>query len=133
MMSKTIAERTKPGQRQTVEEQSAWIIFRLLYANLNSLDYTFHCYNRSEGIAGVIISKDYPDLTAQYILGKVLDEFLASVAVIPANNEVDFPQLRKYLNDYQDPSKAGSIATIKQELDETKVILHKTIESVSFS
>jgi len=62
-----------------------------------------------------------------------LDEFLASVAVIPANNEVDFPQLRKYLNDYQDPSKAGSIATIKQELDETKVILHKTIESVSFS
>jgi hypothetical protein len=62
-----------------------------------------------------------------------LDEFLASVPTIPANNEVDFPPLRKYLHDYQDPSKAGSIATIKQELDETKVILHKTIESVSFS
>jgi len=31
------------------------------------------------------------------------------------------------------PSKVGCIANIKQELDETKIILHKTIESVSSS
>lgn len=34
MFSKTVAERTKPGQRQDVEEN----------------DHTFHCYGRSEGM-----------------------------------------------------------------------------------
>ena len=31
---------------------------------------------------------------------------------------------------YQDPSQADSIMKVQQELDETKIVLHKTIESV---
>lgn len=62
LFSKTVAERTRPGQRQDVEEQS----------------YTFHAYARSEGVAGIIISdQEYPALVAHQLLGKVLDEFLA--------------------------------------------------------
>ena len=41
-----------------------------------------------------------------------------------------FPQLREYIQKYQDPQQADSIMKIQKELDETKIVLHKTIESV---
>lgn len=41
-----------------------------------------------------------------------------------------FPELKEYLEKYQDPQQADSILKIQKELDETKITLHKTIESV---
>lgn len=41
-----------------------------------------------------------------------------------------FPELKDYLAKYQDPAQADSIMKIQRELDETKIVLHKTIESV---
>jgi hypothetical protein len=38
--------------------------------------------------------------------------------------------LKEYLVKYQDPQQADSIMKIQKELDETKIVLHKTIESV---
>ena len=118
LFSKTVAERTKPGQRQDVEEQS----------------YTFHAYGRSEGVAGVIISdQEYPALVAHQLLSKIVDEFLAKYprsAFADSNAELPFPQLREYIVKYQDPHAADSIMKIQKELDETKIVLHKTIESV---
>lgn len=40
------------------------------------------------------------------------------------------PELKEYLTKYQDPQQADSIMKIQKELDETKIVLHKTIESV---
>ena len=40
------------------------------------------------------------------------------------------PELKEYLSKYQDPQQADSIMKIQKELDETKIVLHKTIESV---
>jgi len=118
LFSKTVAERTKAGQRQDVEEQS----------------YTFHAYARSEGVAGIIISdQEYPALVAHQLLSKLLDEFLSRYprsAWANSNSEVPFPQLKEYITKYQDPSQADSIMKIQKELDETKIVLHKTIESV---
>lgn len=119
MFAKTVAERTKPGQRQDVEEQS----------------YTFHAYGRSEGICGIIISdQEYPPLVAHQILGKIVDEFLAasprSAWATGDKPNVSFPELKNYLAKYQDPQQADSIMKIQQQLDETKIVLHKTIESV---
>ncbi|KAF2097212.1 snare-like protein [Rhizodiscina lignyota] len=118
LFSKTVAERTKPGQRQDVEEQS----------------YTFHAYARSEGIAGIIISDhEYPALVAHQLLSKVVDEFLSKYprsAFATSNAELPFPQLKEYITKYQDPAQADSIMKIQKELDETKIVLHKTIESV---
>ena len=99
--------------------------------------YTFHAYARTEGVAGIIISdKDYPALVAHQLLSKIVDEFLsahprtayASPATAP--NSLALPQLREYIAKYQDPSQADSILKIQRELDETKIVLHKTIESV---
>ena len=118
LFSKTVAERTRPGQRQDVEEQS----------------YTFHAYARSEGVAGIIISDhEYPALVAHQLLGKVLDEFLSKFprsSWANSNAEVPFPVLKEYLAKYQDPQNADGIMKIQKELDETKIVLHKTIESV---
>ncbi|EFR05426.1 synaptobrevin [Nannizzia gypsea CBS 118893] len=120
LFCKTVAERTRPGQRQDIEEKS----------------YTFHVYGRSEGIAGVIISDaDYPALVAHQLLSKIVDEFLVkhprtSFIGKEVGGPLDFPELKEYIVKYQDPTQADSIMKIQKELDETKIVLHKTIESV---
>ncbi|KAM0325466.1 hypothetical protein ACHAQA_007453 [Verticillium albo-atrum] len=118
LFSKTIAERTAPGQRQSVEEQ----------------DYTFHALGRSEGICGIIISDhEYPSLVVHQLLSKVVDEFLSKhprSTWATGTPTLAFPELKEYLAKYQDPQQADSILKIQKELDETKIVLHKTIESV---
>ncbi|KAL1966269.1 hypothetical protein VTN77DRAFT_4622 [Rasamsonia byssochlamydoides] len=120
MFSKTVAERTRPGQRQDIEEKE-------------TIDFTFHVYAHTKGIAGVIISdNEYPSLAAHQILSKVLDEFLSQhpTAGATSTNPVSFPALTTYITKYQDPEQIDSIIKIQKELDETKIVLHKTIESV---
>ncbi|KIN07822.1 hypothetical protein OIDMADRAFT_37198 [Oidiodendron maius Zn] len=118
LFSKTVAERTRPGQRQDVEEQ----------------DYTFHAYGRTEGVCGIIISDHaYPGLVAHQLLSKVVDEFLTQhprSTWATTNPTLPFPELKEYIVKYQDPTQADSIMKIQKELDETKIVLHKTIESV---
>lgn len=96
--------------------------------------YTFHAYGRTEGVAGIIISDpDYPALVAHQLLSKVVDEFLTRyprTAFVTGTPTLDFPPLRDYIVKYQDPQQADSIMKIQKELDETKIVLHKTIESV---
>lgn len=118
LFCRTVAERTKPGQRQDVEEKS----------------YTFHAYGRSEGVAGVIVTDgDYPALVAHQLLSKIVDEFLAKHPRTSwsdpstRENACPLPQLKEYIVKYQDPKQADSIMKIQQELDETKIVLHKTV------
>ncbi|KAI8654708.1 hypothetical protein NCS57_01217800 [Fusarium keratoplasticum] len=99
LFSKTVAERTRPGQRLDVEEH----------------DLVSHAFGSSEGICGIV------------------DEFLSKhPRSIWTTGEptLAFPELKDYLSKYQDPQQPDSILKIQKELDETKIILHKTIESV---
>ncbi|SCZ92703.1 BZ3500_MvSof-1268-A1-R1_Chr5-2g08121 [Microbotryum saponariae] len=130
--SRTVAERTAPGQRQSVEQESA------------STAYTAHAYTRaSDNLAGVIITdQEYPVRVAFSLINKILDEFTTQVkrdvweAKARESRQagkqylVEFPQLQEYCTKYQDPKQADTIMKVQQELDETKIILHKTIESV---
>lgn len=120
MSSKTVAERCASSRRLDVEEG----------------DYTLHAYARSEGICAMIISdKEYPALVAHQLLSKIADEFLsahpkasfASPSTTP--NSLLLPALKEYIAKYQDPQQADSIMKIQRELDETKIVLHKTIVS----
>ncbi|KAF8320365.1 vesicle membrane protein [Clavulina sp. PMI_390] len=117
--SKTVAERTEPGQRQSVQEKG----------------YTAHVYNRGgpESLVGVmIVGGEYPLRPAFSLLSKVLDEFSTAVPQASYGNpsSIQFPQLATYLEKYQDPKQADAIMKVQAELDETKIILHKTIEGV---
>ncbi|KAI0828565.1 snare protein YKT6 [Trametes gibbosa] len=117
--TKTISERTPQGQRQSVQENS----------------YTAHVYNRggSEQLAAVIITdQEYPVRPAFSLLTKLLDDFISKVPKASYNtpSAISFPEINTYLQKYQDPRQADAIMKVQQELDETKIVLHKTIESV---
>lgn len=119
MFAKTVAERTRPGTRQDVEQNSS----------------TFHAYGSSQGICGLIISDtEYPALVAHQVLSKIVDEFLSqhprSTYASQSVTSMPMPSLKEYIVKYQDPAAADSIMKVQRELDETKIILHKTIESV---
>ncbi|KAJ7481908.1 Longin-like domain-containing protein [Mycena latifolia] len=117
--SKTVAERTAQGHRQSVQENN----------------YTAHVYNRGgpEQLAAVLITdQEYPVRPAFSLLAKVLVDFVANVPQASWDNPeaISFPELKAYIATYQDPRQADTIMRVQQELDETTIILHKTIESV---
>ncbi|KAG6918081.1 hypothetical protein DXG01_016533 [Tephrocybe rancida] len=117
--SKTVAERTPQGQRQSVQEN----------------DYTAHVYNRggAEQLAAVIITdQEYPVRPAFSLLTKLLDDFTAKIPQSSFDNPaaIAFTDINNYIQKYQDPRQADTIMRVQQELDETKIVLHKTIESV---
>jgi synaptobrevin family protein YKT6 len=94
----------------------------------------FHCFARPEGVACVVISKDYPSLAAHAILSQVLDEYLVHHRTMPQgrkDGDVSWPFLRECLDTYQDPAQANKISAIQRDLDETTILLHKTIDAVS--
>ncbi|RUP46995.1 Longin-like domain-containing protein [Jimgerdemannia flammicorona] len=140
-MAKTVAERTEPGQRQSVEQDSTYsdnqvclspqsfprpftIVFRSTFSILY-LDYIGHVYARTEGLAGVLISdKEYPPRVAFSVLNKVLDEFIVKFSEDQWKpNVLVYPELSQYLEKYQDPKQADNIMRVQKELDETKIIL----------
>jgi synaptobrevin family protein YKT6 len=87
----------------------------------------FHVYARSEGVCGIIISDlEYPRMVAHQLLSKVVDEFTSKYPRTAYANATK----GSYIVKYQDPQQADSIMKIQKELDETKIVLHKTIESV---
>ncbi|CAX44526.1 synaptobrevin homologue, putative [Candida dubliniensis CD36] len=119
--AETVSQRTQPGQRQSVEEGN----------------YIGHTYTRSEGISGIIITdKDYPVRPAYSLINKILEEYLSLHPksdwenIDKTNETLQYGQLEAYLKKYQDPTQADSIMKVQQELDDTKVVLHKTIEGV---
>jgi synaptobrevin family protein YKT6 len=135
-----VAQRTRPGQRQDVEEKGASPFHthssERTAANLWK-EYTFHAYGRTEGVCGIVITDDeYPTLVAHRVLSKVVDEFVtkyprtAYASFQKGQTQLSFPELKTYITQYQDPAQADSIVKIQKELDETKIVLHKTIESV---
>ncbi|KAI1790153.1 snare protein YKT6 [Ganoderma leucocontextum] len=117
--TKTVAERTPQGQRQSIQENV----------------YTAHIFNRggAEQLAAVMIADhEYPVRPAFSLLTKLLDDFIVKVpqASFSTPAAISFHEVNTYLQKYQDPRQADAIMKVQQELDETKIILHKTIESV---
>ncbi|KIY52208.1 snare protein YKT6 [Fistulina hepatica ATCC 64428] len=116
--SKTVAERTPQGQRSSIQENN----------------YTAHVHNRggAEQLTGKLSSRYYPVRAVFSLLTKVLDDFTAKVPQSAFDNPaaISFPDINNYLQKYQDPRQADTIMRVQQELDETKIVLHKTIESV---
>jgi len=118
--SQILVERTPSGTRSSVREQ----------------DYLCHVYVRSDNLGGVVISdNEYPHRVAHTLLNKILDEFTAKVPrakwVAGADEgSIGFNELHDYLVKYQNPKHADAMTKIQEDLDETKIILHNTIQAV---
>ncbi|PAV17709.1 snare YKT6 [Pyrrhoderma noxium] len=119
-----VAERTQPGERQSFTD-----------VDKQDSEYVFHVYNRGgdERLAAVMVSdKEYPRRPAFSVLTKSIETFSNKVPTSSFSNpsSIDFPDLKEFLANYQDPRNADSIMKLQQELDETKIVMHQTIESV---
>jgi len=115
--AKTLAERTQIGERQSVKEA----------------EYMIHVFVRSDSLVGVCLSDhEYPHRVAHTMLTKVLEDFTNQVPrhVWPEGKEVSGCSLDDYLKKYQNPVEADPMMKVQNELDETKIILHNTIETV---
>eukprot|EP00793_Prasinoderma_coloniale_P004685 PRCOL_00000446-RA len=117
-VGRTVAKRTLEGQRQSVEHEA----------------YICHCYNRGGLIGLTFVGKDYPSRAAFSVVNKVMDEFTDSKGdawkAVTADTTDGDEIVNAALQKYQDPHEADKLLKIQRELDETKVILHKTIDSV---
>ncbi|XP_064630560.1 synaptobrevin homolog YKT6-like isoform X2 [Lineus longissimus] len=117
--SKIIAERTQTCSRETVKEQ----------------EYLCHVYVRSDNLCGVLISDhDYPTRVGFTLINKALDEFAnkfpSETWTSLTDRSSQFPYCLEVLQKYQDPKKADPMMRLQEDLDETKIILHNTIEAV---
>ncbi|KAL5021369.1 hypothetical protein ScPMuIL_000524 [Solemya velum] len=117
--SKIIVERTTLCSRASIKEQ----------------EYICHVYARGDSLCGVVIADhEYPQRVAHTLLNKVLDEFASVVSQslwpVAKEKDVHFLTLPDYLQKYQDPKQADAMTKIQTDLDETKIILYNTIESV---
>jgi synaptobrevin family protein YKT6 len=115
--SKTIADRTTTGARQSVQEN----------------DYMLHAHSRADGMVAIAITDiEYPRRVAHSLLTKVADEFNAKyppTAWKGASSQLEFPELNDLLTKYQRPEEADPMMKIQKDLDETTIILHQTLES----
>nr|XP_058152681.1 synaptobrevin homolog YKT6 isoform X1 [Dasypus novemcinctus] len=117
--SQLIVERSAKGSRASVKEQ----------------EYLCHVYVRSDSLAGVVIADgEYPSRVAFTLLEKVLDEFSKQVDRVdwPVGSPATIPYaaLDHHLSKYQNPREADPMTKVQAELDETKIILHNTMESL---
>ncbi|XP_061672083.1 synaptobrevin homolog YKT6 [Syngnathoides biaculeatus] len=117
--SALIVERTTVGSRASVKEQ----------------EYLCHVYVRNDNLGAVVIAdSEYPQRVCFTLLDKVLEEFSREVDSIdwPSGNPdtVNYKALDVYLAKYQNPKEADAMSKVQAELDDTKIILHKTMESL---
>ncbi|KRZ45537.1 Synaptobrevin -like protein YKT6, partial [Trichinella pseudospiralis] len=117
---KLIIDRSPIPNRTTVKEQG----------------YLCHVYIRADCLSGLVVTdEEYPSRVAHNLLSKVLEDFSAKVppSVWKVDREpehIDYNGLDSFLARYQDPKTADAMTRVQEELDETKIILHNTIQAV---
>lgn len=133
---KTIAKRTPLGQRQSVQNEGTLLcsVFDIVVLILCSSEYYVHVYMRADGLCGcVTCDAEYPPRVAFSILTKLLEDFATfypNWLTEKRNESVVWPQLDKEIIKYQDPANVDQIMRIQRNLDETREVLHNTIDSV---
>ncbi|CAL8106473.1 unnamed protein product [Calicophoron daubneyi] len=117
--AKLVCEKTDRCQRGIIKEQ----------------EYLCHVFVRHDNLCGVLISdEEYPQRVAQTLLTKATEDFATEVpsstwATMPEDS-ADCKKIDEYLQRYQNPAEADGMMRLHNELDETKVILHNTLESL---
>uniref|UniRef100_A0A803N226 V-SNARE coiled-coil homology domain-containing protein n=1 Tax=Chenopodium quinoa TaxID=63459 RepID=A0A803N226_CHEQI len=78
----------------------------------------------------VLCFKDYFIAIRKMVLDEYQKAFGDSWKGVTSDSTQPWPYLNDALAKYQDPAEADKLLKIQRELDETKIILHKTIDSV---
>uniref|UniRef100_A0A1I7WUK7 Synaptobrevin YKT6 n=1 Tax=Heterorhabditis bacteriophora TaxID=37862 RepID=A0A1I7WUK7_HETBA len=136
---KLLVERSGLGARSTVKEN----------------EYYCHCYVRSDGLSCVCVTDgEYQVRTrarvAMSMMTRVLDDFSAKVPAvqwpqIKSDKDCIYTGLAELLNKWQNPREADPMTRVQflvtniyiyiynysyEEVEETKIVMHNTIQSV---
>ena len=110
--------RENAGQRQSVEQDQ----------------YLVHVINRNGLAAIAVMDKEYPSRSAFCVLQKICDDYCDTFGQEQwktiTEDDIKGNVMEDAIVKYQDPMAADKILKIQRELDDTKVVLHKTIDSV---
>ncbi|KAI9017761.1 Longin-like domain-containing protein [Gaertneriomyces semiglobifer] len=119
--TKTVVQRTQAGQRSKIEENN----------------FLAHIHTLPSGLATILItSPDYPTRTAFSLLNKLSDEFREKfpqtswATLNPVVASTKWPELKLHLTSSQDPASADPFMRVQRELDETKIVMYNTMESL---
>lgn len=98
-------------------------------------DYLCHVFVRTDKLGGVVIAdNEYPQRVAHHFLTNILEKFSQVVSMEMLRIDLDyaknFQELQCLLSKYQDPREADAITKIQSDLDETKILLKNTIDSI---
>ncbi|KAK1278795.1 VAMP-like protein YKT61 [Acorus gramineus] len=117
-VGRTVAKRTPLNQRQSVQHE----------------EYKVHAYNRNGLCVLALMDDHYPMRSAFSLLNKIIDEYQKNFGDSWKTAQTDstqpWPYLKEALSKFQDPAEADKLMRIQRDLDETKIILHQTIDSV---
>ncbi|CAB3402248.1 unnamed protein product [Caenorhabditis bovis] len=117
---KLLVERSGLGARSSVKEN----------------EYMCHCYVRNDGLSAVCVTDaEYQSRVAMSCLGRVLDDFTAKVpavqwAGIKSEKDCLYTGLPELLTKWQNPRDADPMTRVQEEVEETKIVMHNTIQSV---
>jgi len=117
--SKILVERTGVGARQSVKEG----------------EYTCHVFVRGDRLSVVCVSvHEYPTRVAHTMMQRVSEDFAGQIKPTEwskGQEVVGFnEQLEVHLNKFQDPTQSDAMSRLQTDLDDTKIVLHSTIEAV---
>jgi len=116
---KILVERTAIGSRQSVKEA----------------EYMCHVFVRGDSLAAVAVSDhDYPPRVAHTMLTRCCEDFAGQISpaewtsgsLVSGFNG----QLEMYMKKFEDPKQSDPMSRMQSDLDETKIVLHSTIEAV---
>ncbi|VDN01161.1 unnamed protein product [Thelazia callipaeda] len=117
---KLLVERSALASRSSVKEN----------------EYFCHTFVRHDGLAGVCVTDaEYQQRVAFTMLRRVLDDFAAKVPSIQwpqikTEKDCTYTSLPELLMKWQNPREADAMTRVQEEVEETKVVLHNTIQSV---
>ncbi len=102
--------------------------------SLNDAEYFIHVYMRQDGLCGcVACDAEYPPRVAFTLLTQMLEDFTAFYPKWnkeTRNEAITWPALEQDVVRYQDPANADQLMRIQKNLDETRDVLHNTIQNV---
>mmetsp|Transcript_3730 Transcript_3730/g.5826 ORF Transcript_3730/g.5826 Transcript_3730/m.5826 type:complete len:139 (+) Transcript_3730:110-526(+) len=98
------------------------------------VEYYVHVYMRADGLCGTVTcDAEYPPRVAFSLLTRLLEDFIAFQPEWPkitTNEGITWPQLESDIVKYQDPANADQMMKIQRNLEDTRDVLHNTIDSV---
>jgi len=110
-------------------------------ASIQEKEYMCHVLKTKAGLGCVIIADaEYKQMLAHCLMQELLTKFKGQFDLSKVENRArcmkdhmfdkDFPQLHKLLVDCQDPTKVDKVLKIHAQIDQTKAVMYKTIDSL---